>query len=109
VLEHRDHLPAFAAAILLIVDRHRRAHVLGHEGPHAVEPFLLLRRQIEIHGTLLVFPCELVLANLFCAGLSSHTARPASANARLADASEPVRAFANESRLRIDLPGLQTI
>ncbi|MGY4287964.1 hypothetical protein ACVWXO_007184 [Bradyrhizobium sp. LM2.7] len=68
VFQDWDHLPAIAALVLLVVDRHRRAHVLGHEGLHAVEPFLLLGRQIEIHGTLLV--------SLFCKPLLCRTVLP---------------------------------
>ncbi len=42
VLEDRDHLPARALRILLVVDRNRGADMRLHERLHAVQPFLLL-------------------------------------------------------------------
>src|SRR6185503_3332906 len=53
VFQNRDHLPARTLGVLLLVDRHRGADMLGHEGLHPAEPFLLLVRHREIHGTLL--------------------------------------------------------
>ena len=52
-LEDRDHLPARALRILLVVDRHRGTDMRLHERLHAVQPFLLLFGHIEVHGTLL--------------------------------------------------------
>src|SRR5215467_13108753 len=45
--------PARAFGVLLLVDRHRGTDVLGHEGLHPAEPFLLPVRHREIHETLL--------------------------------------------------------
>ena len=53
VLEDRDHLPARAFLVLLLVDRHRGPDMRVHERLHAVEPFFLALRHIEVHGTLL--------------------------------------------------------
>ena len=53
VFEDRDHLPARALRILLVVDRHRGADMRLHERLHAVQPFLLLFGHIEVHGALL--------------------------------------------------------
>ena len=39
IFQHRDHLPARALLVLLLVDRHRGPDMLVHERLHAVEPF----------------------------------------------------------------------
>ena len=41
ILQHRDHLPALARGVLLLVDRHRGPDMLGHERLHPVEPIFL--------------------------------------------------------------------
>src|SRR3954454_11540449 len=64
VLDHRDHLPALALGVLLLVDRHRGAHVLRHERLHAIEPFLLAVRHIEVHGGFLGWFIEIVAGTL---------------------------------------------
>src|SRR5581483_5683709 len=53
VFENGNDLPARTFGVLLLVDRHRGADVLGHEGLHPAEPFLLPVRHREIHETLL--------------------------------------------------------
>ncbi|MEY9204773.1 hypothetical protein ABIF05_003883 [Bradyrhizobium elkanii] len=54
ILEDRDHLPARAFGVLLVVDRHGGPNMRFHESLNALQPFLLLGRHREIHGTLLV-------------------------------------------------------
>src|SRR3984957_4048087 len=49
----RDHPPALTLGVLLLVDRHGGANMLVHERLHAIEPFALTVRHIEIHGAFL--------------------------------------------------------
>ena len=55
ILQHRDHLPALALGVLLLVDRHRGPDMLVHERLHAVEPFALTVRHVEVHWAFLTF------------------------------------------------------
>jgi hypothetical protein len=66
ILQNRDHLPTRALLVLLLVDRHRRADALVHEGLNPVEPFLLLAGQREIHDNIPVLELRLPVT----AGLS---------------------------------------
>src|SRR5436309_9107475 len=59
-LDNRNHLPALAGLVLLPVDRHRGAHMLGHERFDAAEPFLLAIRHIEVHGAFPLTVAEIV-------------------------------------------------
>ena len=58
--EDRNHLPALACLVLLLVDRHRGPHVLVHERLHPVEPIFLTVRHVEVHRTLLTFVLKLL-------------------------------------------------
>ncbi len=61
VFENRNDLPARTFGVLLLVDRHRGADMLGHEGLHPAEPFLLPVRHREIHETLLTCSSKILL------------------------------------------------
>src|SRR5260370_17136716 len=53
--QDRDHLPALALGVLLIVDRHRGPDMLVHERFHTIEPFALTVRHVEVHWAFLTF------------------------------------------------------
>jgi hypothetical protein len=55
ILQHRDRLPAIALGVLLLVDRHRGPDMIVHERFHAVEPFALTVRHVEVHWAFLTF------------------------------------------------------
>ena len=76
-LDDRDDLPALACLILLAIDRHGRADMLGHEGGHALEPFALAVRHREIHGTFLFVSSKSLAALLSrrCRSASEKCAR----------------------------------
>src|SRR6267143_984169 len=55
LLQDRDRLPSLALGVLLLVDRHGGPDMLVHERFHAVEPFALTVRHVEVHWAFLTF------------------------------------------------------
>jgi hypothetical protein len=52
-LDDRDHLPALALGVLLLVDRHRGPDMLVHERLNTIHPFALAIRHVEVHWAFL--------------------------------------------------------